>query len=86
MFKEFKQFALKGSVIDLAVGVVIVAAFGKITSSLVSDIIMPPIGVIISEVYFSDLALILKQAINSLRQKNRRICHPGLGLFRPQKN
>ena len=62
MLKEFKQFALKGSVVDLAVGVVIGAAFGKIISSLVSDIIMPPIGVIVSEIDFSDLVLTLKPA------------------------
>jgi large conductance mechanosensitive channel len=62
MLKEFKQFAIKGNVIDLAVGVVIGAAFGKITASLVSDIIMPPMGLIINEIDFSELSLILKQA------------------------
>jgi large conductance mechanosensitive channel len=62
MFKEFKQFAVKGNVIDLAVGVVIGAAFGKITASLVSDIIMPPIGTVISRIDFSDLAIVLQQA------------------------
>jgi large conductance mechanosensitive channel len=54
---EFKEFAMKGSVIDLAVGVVIGAAFGKIVSSLVADMIMPPIGQLIGNVNFSDLAL-----------------------------
>jgi len=54
---EFKEFAMKGSVIDLAVGVVIGAAFGKIVSSLVADVIMPPIGLLIGNVNFSDLAL-----------------------------
>ena len=54
---EFKEFAMKGSVIDLAVGVVIGAAFGKIASSLVADVIMPPIGQVIGNVNFSDLAL-----------------------------
>jgi len=53
---EFKEFAMKGSVIDLAVGVVIGAAFGKIVSSLVADVIMPPIGQLIGNVNFSDLA------------------------------
>jgi large conductance mechanosensitive channel len=53
---EFKEFAMKGNVIDLAVGVVIGAAFGKIVSSLVADVIMPPIGVAIGEVDFKDLA------------------------------
>jgi large conductance mechanosensitive channel len=54
---EFKEFAMKGNVIDLAVGVVIGAAFGKIVSSAVADIIMPPIGLVIGNVNFSDLAL-----------------------------
>ena len=54
---EFKEFAMKGSVIDLAVGVVIGAAFGKIVSSLVADVIMPPIGQVVGNVNFSDLAL-----------------------------
>jgi large conductance mechanosensitive channel len=53
---EFKEFAMKGNVIDLAVGVVIGAAFGKIVSSLVADVIMPPIGVAVGEVDFKDLA------------------------------
>jgi len=54
---EFKEFAMKGSVIDLAVGVVIGAAFGKIVSSLVGDVIMPPLGLLIGSVSFSDLAV-----------------------------
>jgi large conductance mechanosensitive channel len=54
---EFKEFAMKGSVLDLAIGVVIGAAFGKIVSSLVGDIIMPPLGLVIGEVNFSDLAV-----------------------------
>jgi large conductance mechanosensitive channel len=54
---EFKEFAMKGSVIDLAVGVVIGASFGKIVSSLVADVIMPPIGQLIGNVNFSDLAV-----------------------------
>jgi large conductance mechanosensitive channel len=54
---EFKEFAMKGSVIDLAVGVVIGAAFGKIVSSLVADVIMPPIGMLIGNINFSDLAV-----------------------------
>ena len=54
---EFKEFTMKGNVIDLAVGVVIGAAFGKIVSSLVADVIMPPIGLLIGNVNFSDLAM-----------------------------
>src|SRR5256885_4191311 len=52
---EFKEFAMKGSVIDLAVGVIIGAAFGKIVSSLVSDVIMPPVGVLLGGVDFSNI-------------------------------
>ena len=60
--QEFKNFAIKGNAIDLAIGVVIGAAFGKIVSSLVSDIIMPPIGVLTGGVDFSSLAITLKTA------------------------
>jgi large conductance mechanosensitive channel len=55
MFKEFKTFAMRGNVIDLAVGVIIGAAFGKVVSSLVEDIIMPPIGLALGHINFSDL-------------------------------
>lgn len=61
-FKEFKDFAMKGNVVDMAVGVIIGAAFGKIVSSLVSDVIMPPIGVLVGGVNFTDLAITLKEA------------------------
>ena len=54
---EFKEFAMKGNVIDLAVGVVIGAAFGKIVASLVADIVMPPLGLVIGNINFSDLAV-----------------------------
>ncbi|MBX5462276.1 MAG: large-conductance mechanosensitive channel protein MscL [Steroidobacteraceae bacterium] len=57
LLTEFKEFAMKGNVIDLAVGVVIGAAFGKIVSSLVQDVIMPPIGLAIGNVDFRDLAV-----------------------------
>jgi large conductance mechanosensitive channel len=57
--KEFKEFAMKGNVIDMAVGVIIGAAFGKIVASLVEDVIMPPLGKVIGDVNFSDLALSL---------------------------
>ena len=55
MLKEFREFAMRGNVIDLAVGVIIGAAFGKIVTSLVSDIVMPPIGLILGKVDFSNL-------------------------------
>jgi large conductance mechanosensitive channel len=57
--REFKEFAMKGNVIDLAVGVVIGAAFGKIVSSLVADVIMPPLGIAVGQVDFKDLAVSL---------------------------
>jgi large conductance mechanosensitive channel len=59
MLKEFKDFAMRGNVVDMAVGIIIGAAFGKIVSSLVSDVIMPPIGMIMGSVSFSDLAIVL---------------------------
>ena len=59
MLKEFKDFAMRGNVVDMAVGIVIGAAFGKIIASLVSDVIMPPIGMLMGNVDFSDLAYIL---------------------------
>jgi large conductance mechanosensitive channel len=62
MLKEFKEFAVKGNVIDLAVAVIIGGAFGKIVSSFVNDIVMPPIGLLIGGVDFKDLTIILKDA------------------------
>jgi len=59
MFKEFKEFTMRGNVIDLAVGVIIGGAFGKIVSSLVNDVIMPPIGMLLNGVNFSNLFLSL---------------------------
>lgn len=56
---EFKEFAMKGNVVDLAVGVIIGAAFGKIVSSLVGDVVMPPLGLLIGGINFSDLAVTL---------------------------
>jgi large conductance mechanosensitive channel len=62
-FQEFKKFAVKGNVMDLAVAVIIGGAFGKIVSSLVADIVMPPIGWILGGVNFADIKIILKEAI-----------------------
>ena len=62
MIQEFKEFAVKGNVVDMAVGVIIGGAFGKIVSSFVSDVIMPPIGVLVGGVDFSKLAITLKEA------------------------
>jgi len=59
-FKEFKEFAMRGNVIDMAVGIIIGAAFGKVVSSLVGDVIMPPLGLLIGGVDFSSLAIVLQ--------------------------
>lgn len=61
-FKQFKEFAVKGNVIDLAVGVIIGAAFGKIVSSFINDVVMPPLGLLIGGVDVKDLTLVLKRA------------------------
>ncbi|MBK8817194.1 MAG: large-conductance mechanosensitive channel protein MscL [Methylococcaceae bacterium] len=64
MLQEFKEFAMKGNVVDLAVGVIIGGAFGKIVSSLVADVIMPPIGVMMGGVDFTKLGVVLKEAVD----------------------
>lgn len=61
--QEFKKFALRGNVMDMAVGIIIGAAFGKIVSSLVSDILMPPLGLLLGGVDFKDLAVVLQEAV-----------------------
>lgn len=63
IIKEFRTFAMRGNVIDMAVGIVIGTAFGKIVSSVVNDIIMPPIGLLIGGVTFTDLAIVMKEAV-----------------------
>ena len=63
ILKEFKEFAMRGNVVDLAVGVIIGGAFGKIVTSVVNDIIMPPIGYVLGGSKFSELAIILKAAV-----------------------
>jgi large conductance mechanosensitive channel len=62
LIKEFREFAVKGNMVDMAVGVIIGTAFGKIVSSLVADIVMPPIGVLLGGVNFSELAWVIKEA------------------------
>ena len=62
MLKEFKEFALKGNVVDLAVGVIIGAAFGKIVTSLVEDMLMPILGIFIGGINFENLKIVIKQA------------------------
>jgi large conductance mechanosensitive channel len=62
MMSEFKNFAMRGNVVDMAVGIVIGGAFGKIVSSFVNDVLMPPIGMMMGGVDFSELAVVLKEA------------------------
>ncbi len=61
MFKELKEFAMRGNVVDMAVGIIIGAAFGTVIKSLVSDVIMPPIGLLLGNVDFANLFILLKQ-------------------------
>ena len=61
MLKEFKEFAMRGNVVDMAVGIIVGAAFGKIVSSLVNDVIMPPVGLLLGNIDFSQLAITLKE-------------------------
>ena len=61
LVKEFREFAVKGNAVDLAVGMIIGGAFGKIVTSLVNDVVMPPIGMLLGQVDFTDLALTLKE-------------------------
>lgn len=62
VIKEFKTFAMKGSVVDMAVGIIIGAAFGKIVASFVSDVLMPPLGVLMGGVDFTDLKIVIQEA------------------------
>ncbi|MDH3219584.1 MAG: large-conductance mechanosensitive channel protein MscL [Gammaproteobacteria bacterium] len=63
MLNEFKDFAMRGNVVDMAVGIVIGGAFGKIVSSFVADVLMPPIGLLLGGVDFRDLAIMLKEGV-----------------------
>lgn len=65
MLKEFKAFIMRGNVLDLAVGIIIGAAFGSIVKSLVDDVIMPPVGLVLGNVDFSNLFLLLKEGVNA---------------------
>ena len=67
MIKEFKAFIMRGNVVDLAVGVIIGAAFGKIVSSLVSDVLMPPLGMLVGGIDFTDMVFTLKPPIGALK-------------------
>ncbi len=65
MLKEFKEFAIRGNVVDMAVGIIIGAAFGAIVQSLVSDIVMPPIGLLLNKVDFANLFIILREGVKT---------------------
>jgi large conductance mechanosensitive channel len=65
LVKEFREFAVKGNAIDMAVGIIIGAAFGKIVSSLVSDVLMPPLGMLLGKMDFSNLAITLREQAGS---------------------
>jgi len=66
MFKEFREFAIKGSMIDMAVGIIIGGAFGSIVKSLVSDVVMPPIGLLLGNVDFSNLFIVLQKGAQNV--------------------
>jgi large conductance mechanosensitive channel len=81
LLKEFKTFAMRGNVIDMAVGIIIGGAFGKIVTSLVNDIIMPPIGLLLGNMDFSQLSIVLRQeSINELGSKVPAVTI-GYGVF-----
>jgi len=81
MMKEFKEFAMRGNVIDMAVGIVIGGAFGKIVSSLVKDVIMPPIGMALGNVDFSNLSFVLKEAVTESGEVVAEAVTVNYGLF-----
>lgn len=66
MLKEFKEFAMRGNVVDMAIGIIIGAAFGKIVDSMVADVIMPPIGLLLGSVDFTNLYIVLKEGATTL--------------------
>ena len=66
MLKEFKEFAMRGNVVDMAVGIIIGAAFGRIVSSLVADIVMPPIGLLLGNIDFANLFIVLKEGAKAV--------------------
>ena len=72
MMSEFKSFAMRGNVVDMAVGIVIGGAFGKIVSSFVADVLMPPIGLLLGNVDFSDLAITLRAAAEGAEEVTLR--------------
>jgi large conductance mechanosensitive channel len=80
MFQEFKKFALRGNVIDMAVGIIIGGAFGTLVNSLVNDIIMPPIGYVTSDVDFKNLSKVLKPAETEVVDGQTKVVRPAVAL------
>ena len=81
LVQEFKTFAMRGNVVDMAVGIIIGGAFGQIVSSLVKDVIMPPIGMLLGNTDFSKLAIVLKQASTDAAGKEIPAVTLGYGTF-----
>lgn len=81
LIKEFKDFAMRGNVIDLAVGVIIGGAFGKIVNSIVNDIIMPPVGVLIGGVKFTDLKYKIAEAVIENGKETKPAVYMNYGNF-----
>lgn len=82
MMKEFKEFAMRGNVVDMAIGIVIGGAFGKIVSSFVADVLMPPIGMLLGDTDFSSLKIVLKEgAVNDAGEVVAEAVTMNYGMF-----
>lgn len=78
LFKEFKEFAVKGNVFDMAVGIIIGGAFGPIVSSMVNDLIMPPIGLVLGKMDFSSLKLVIQEAAAEVKDASGAVVTPAV--------
>lgn len=78
MIKEFKEFAMRGNVVDMAVGIIIGGAFGKIVTSFVNDIIMPPIGMVLGGVDFKDLKIVLQKGVEEVKDSAGEVVTKGV--------
>lgn len=81
LWQEFKTFAMRGNVMDMAVGIIIGAAFGKIVNSLVSDVLMPPIGILLGKMDFSQMSIVLREATKDAAGKDIAAVTLGYGMF-----
>jgi large conductance mechanosensitive channel len=81
IIKEFKEFAMKGNMLDLAVGIIIGGAFGKVVSSIVADVLMPPLGLLIGGLNFTDIKITLKEAVVDAAGKAHAAVTLNLGNF-----